>query len=263
MKARIKNKIVLFLQIVFTACFVILNSGCGLDEYYVLEEPNAVNVPVEESVDGTPLVQYAARYFEFNTNENSDYNNSGFDFTGTDVYYKLYSYYSTCSQEYNALKTLLNSSSTKANSASSLINTYKFQKLKILNSSNDVTIPHDETKNSQNVRIRLTSYLEVPTDEDFVASVRVDGSDKGVPVRYYDNRFFDFHRNNDVSYKAPLPRSTSYEDDVSSNTSISVDGWWYITLFAVAVGHDSSFTTYYSPITYLGTIRIDATSYDN
>ena len=33
------------IEIVFAACFVILNTGCGLDEYYVITEPASVHVP--------------------------------------------------------------------------------------------------------------------------------------------------------------------------------------------------------------------------
>jgi len=256
MKARIKNKIVLFLQIVFTACFVILNSGCGLDEYYVLEGPGAIVCPVYSA--SNPLT-YENKYVEFSTNS-GDSSSGAFTIDGTDVYYKLYSYLSTCESEYSALNTLLNNSSTKATSASSLINSYKFQKLKNTANSDDVFVTHDGS--AVRVRIRLTQYLQEQKVDEYKALIYIGGNKSGVPIRYYGNRYFDFKRN-DSSYNAPIPGTTSYEDDVSTNTTDNDKGLWYINLYAVTRGHDSSFTTYYSPICHLGTLCIDATSYDN
>ena len=260
MKARIKNKIVLFLQIVFTACFVILNSGCGLDEYYVLEGPGAIVCPVYSA--SNPLVA-ENKYVEFTTNS-SDSSSGAFTIDGTDVYYKIYSSISTCTSEYSALNTLLNNSSTKSSSASSLINTYKFQKLKNTANSDDVFVSHDGL--AVKVRIRLTQYLQDQSVDEYKALIYIGGIKSGVPIRYYGNRYFDFYRNNGTSFNAPLPRSTDYEEDVSSNTSTdSTDttGYWYINLYAVTRGHDSSFTTYYSPICHLGTLYIDPSSYYN
>lgn len=258
MKARIKNKIVLFLQIVFTACFVILNSGCGLDEYYVLEGPGAIVCPVYS--ESNPLT-YENKYVEFTTNS-SDSSSGAFTIDGTDVYYKLYSNLSSCTSEYSALNTLLNNSSTKSSSASSLINSYKFQKLKNSENSDDVFVSHDGS--AVRVRIRLTQYQKEQTVDYYKALIFINGNIAGVPVRYYGNRYFDFVRN-DASYNAPLPGTTSYEDDVSTVTTDSDKGFWYVNLYAVTKGHDSSFTTYYSPICHLGTICIDAKSesYDN
>ena len=257
MKARDKNKIVLFLQIVFTACFIILNSGCGLDEYYVLEGPGAIVCPVYS--ESNPLT-YENKYVEFTTNS-SDSSSGAFTIDGTDVYYKLYSNLSTCSSEYSALNTLLNNSSTKSTSASSLINSYKFQKLKNTANSDDVFVTHDGS--AVRVRIRLTQYLQNQDVDAYKALIYIGGSKSGVPVRYYGSRYFDFKRNDGTSYVAPIPGTTSYEDDVSTITSVTSEGKWYVNLYAVTRGHDSSFTTYYSPICHLGTLCIDATSYDN
>ncbi len=259
MKARAKHTVKLIFLSMFVACFILLNTGCGLDEYYVLEEPIRDNYPVWLS-DETG-VEYINRFFRFYTNENSDYDGSGFEVSGTNVYYKIYSSLSTCTSDYSTLNTLVNSSSTKASSASSLINSYNFKMLKIDGdrSSSEVTIPHTTSKRSQMVRIRLTTYLEDQTDKDLIASVRIDDAEVGVPIRYLNEQlYFDFKRDS-VNYKAPVPVS----DDKDTSGSANTDGYWYITLYAFCVGHDSTFTEYYSPIVHLGTLRIDANSYDN
>ena len=257
MKAcEIKKNLILIIEIFFSACLIFFNTSCGLDEYYTINGPSSIHCPVYTSSD---IISYENRYFEFSTNS-SDESVGDFNLDGTDVYYKIYSNLSTCASEYSALNTLTNSTSTAASSASSMINSYKFQKLKINGSSEDTFVSHDGQ--SKSVRIRLTTYLQVPTSDDYTASVRVDDVNQGVPVRYYGSRYFDFVRNT-TSYYAPLPRATSYEDDVSSSTSVTASGLWYVTLYAVTVGHDATFTTYYSPIVHLGTLAIDATSYDN
>ena len=270
MKARVKDRLILMIEIVFAACFVILNTGCGLDEYYVITEPASVHVPVYSQ---TNPISYTERYFEFTTNENSSYNGSGFTFQGTAVYYKIYSSISSCESEYKALNTMANTASSKASSASTMINTYKFQQMKNLYSDNDVLIPHNSDTNIQNVKIRLTKYSSSDNDDLYnqplekpylVPFIAVNDRKTGIPARYYGARRFDFFRHNiSKGFSANVPRTTYYEDDVSTTTTISENNKWYITLYAVGQGYDSSFTAYYSPIVHLGTLAIDAASYDN
>lgn len=265
MKARVKNRIVLCFKILFCSCFIILNPSCGLDEYYVLSPPSSIHTPIYSS---TNTISYENRYFEFTTDENRYYDDKGFTFQGTAVYYKLYSNLSTCESEYKALNTMVNTDSTKANAATSMINSYKFQPMQNLYSDDDVLIPHTSSEAFQTVRIRLTQYLDNQNEFDFVAQISIfrngDYSFIGVPARYYGDRQFDFYRNNTATgFYAPIPRTTSYEDDVSTSTSVTKDNIWYITLFAVGQGYDASFTSYYSTIVYLGTLAIDASSSDN
>ena len=258
MKARViqKKNLISFIEFFFSACLFFLNTSCGLDEYYTINGPSSIHCPVYTASDP---VTYENRYFEFSTN-GDDESAGDFNLDGTNVYYKIYSNLSTCESEYSALNTLTNSTSTAASSASSMINSYSFQKLKIEGSSSDIFVSHDGQ--SKSVRIRLTTYLETQDEKDFCALVTIDGTEEGVPVRYYGDRFFDFVRNS-TSYSAPIPRTTSYEDDVSTSTSTDDTGYWYVTLYAVTVGHDATFTSYYSPIVHLGTLAIDPTSYDN
>ncbi len=264
MKARVKNRVILFVKLVFTACFIILNPSCGLDNIMYLYGPS-VNAPPIYSASNT--IPYTNRYFEFTTNSR-DASQGDFAVIGTDVYYKIYANLSTCANEYSALNTMANTESSKYNSASSLINSYKFQKLSIERTdggrNDEAFYEHDGSNDT--VTIRLTTYLQNPTSEEFSAFVRFkkNGEEKtvGVPIRYYGNRYFDFHRNA-TNYYAPSPGTTSFEDDLSTNTSATESGKWYITLYAVTVGRDNAFTPMYSPIVHLGTLAIDANSYDN
>ncbi|WP_027729222.1 hypothetical protein [Treponema sp. C6A8] len=256
MKARIKRTLNITLSCMFVACFVILNPSCGLDEYYVLNGPSSIFCPVYS--ESNPLT-FPNKYVEFTTNP-SDSSEGSFSVDGTDVYYKIYSNYSTCASEYSALNVLANNASTKASSASSLINSYKFQKLKNNSSSDDTFVNHDGS--AVRVKIRLTQYLQEQDKEEYRAFIKFNEGKVGVPVRYYGSRYFDFVRYTNY-YSAPLPRSTYYEDDVSTNTSVTKENCWYVTLYAFTKGHDSSFTTYYSPICHLGTLCIVDNTYEN
>lgn len=250
MKAHRKHSKKIIFEIMLFVCFIFLTTSCGLDEVFYIEAPSSINVPYSSP---TSKVSYDRAYFEFSPSPVPE----NLDFDGTYVYYKIYSNYTTCSNEFSALNTLANSNSSKYSSATSLMNTYKFQKLRILNSTADPIIP----PGSSNVRIRLTTYNE-ETGDYLRRMVFFNNADRGAPARYYDNRYFDFNRNSQ-NFNAPLPRTTSFEDDVSTNETVSESNVWYVTLYAFGAGHDASFSTYYSPICYLGTIAINATSNDN
>lgn len=250
MKAHRKHSKKNIFEILFFVCLFFLTSGCGLDEVFYIEAPASINVP---SSSLTSKVSYDRAYFEFTPSPVPE----NLDFDGTYVYYKIYSNYTTYANEFSALNTLANSNSSKYSSATSLMNSYKFQKLKILNSTADPIIP----PGSSTVRIRLTTYNN-ETSDYLRRMVWFNGADHGAPARYYDNRYFDFNRNAQ-NFHAPAPRTTSYEDDVSTNETVSESNVWFVTLYAFGSGHDASFSTYYSPICYLGTIAIDATSNDN
>ncbi len=266
MKARAKHTVKLIFLSMFVACFIILNSGCGLEFDHINDvHPPVVNFTrVHTETDPIP---YENRILQVETNtENKNKDESSLIFEGIDIYYKLYSNYSSCVSEYSALNTMAKTASTTLNSASSMINTYKFQKLQNSNKSEAVLFPHENGKHYY--EIRLTKYGSLSNNDfhyndgdtepyQYVPYIKEDGKWTGIPMRYFGNRRFDFYRDSST-FNAPLPKTTNYEEDVGATSSDNQ--YWYVTFYAVVVAHDEYFTTYYSTIEHVGTLCIDAKS---
>lgn len=137
-----------------------------------------------------------------------------------------------------------------------------YQELNISNGANP--FPASQGKH---VRIRLTNYLE-SDDKNGIgnkAQIEVDGTNVGEPRRSIGDKFsFDFGRYGKDNYKDTVirydPPSSNDEDFSGSSPS---GGKYYVDMYAVAVGRDTTFTTYYSNVEYLGSVTIDATVENN
>ena len=115
-----------FINHSFVVCFILFNISCGLDTFYVIDPPySGSNKPSEDETSSGTSLGYAERYFSFQTNEK---NVSGFTFSGTDVYYKIYKSSSVMKSELSNI----NSLTATSNASDKLIHTYKYQKLKAL-----------------------------------------------------------------------------------------------------------------------------------
>lgn len=242
-------------------CLLFLTSGCGLDKYYLLPSPVNINHLAVYSSN------YGERYFEFFTNE-SDFDSAGdFKFSGTEVYYKIYSSSQTLESQVAVLNNLASSDSTSATAASRLMTStssggYGYRPLRVQNFlSRSTLIPF--TGDNQRVYIRLSDYQ---SGEDFSARILVDGlplygsSSRTIPVRNIPgSHTFNFGREGG-NRSRDMPEST--DDDVHY-TSMSDGQKWFVALFAVASGMDVTYTPYYSNILYLGAVTIDADTQDN
>jgi len=227
--------------------------SCGLDTYIVMRNPETVvHSPSYDTTD------YAERYFEFRTNEDTgSFYPDDFVFIGTDVYYKIYNNISTLNSERSTLVSLSNSTSS-ANAPVKMTDPessggYGYQPLRCAQRRDSVLIPARPGSN-QSVFIRLTDYL---TMDDFAARIMVDdvplgGGSSSVPIRNLDARTFNFGRSGNESNKIPA----SGDLDVKFSSSATEEGCWYVAMFAVGVGRDVTYTTYYSNILYLGTVTI-------
>lgn len=121
------------------------------------------------------------------------------------------------------------------------------------------------------VRIRLTNYQEknndgtLSTEIGNKAQIEVDGSLTSIPRRSRGNSYsFDFGRYGNSTYEGHginYDHPTSNDDDFSDGT-VS-DNKYYVDMYAVAAGRDTTFRKYYSNVTYLGSVTIDASSPDN
>jgi len=240
-----------FFTLVLTGCFLFLTTSCGLDEFYFVESPYYYRS--QPSYDSP----YTENYFSFYTYESSmsDYLDvsSPFRLIGTDVYYKIYSSYDSMVSERSSLNSAASNNDSSA--ASKLIDSYKYMPLKYEGQSSAVLIP--ATGSNQEIYIRLSNYQ----NDSFKAKIVIGGEDAGVPRRNNGKSgaySFDFGRSGDAD-KVP----DSDDTDVKYSSSSTSDGKWYVSMFAVALGRDSSYSITYSNIFYLGTVCIDQNSEDN
>ena len=253
-----KNNIKFFFLFISFLCLCIFNTSCGLDSIEVMEEPYPSNSnPIFDDVDHTQ--SFTDKTFSFTTNESTSY--SEINLIGTAVYYKIYNNFSSMYSERSSLILASESETSSANSALTLMQLYK--PLKASNSSDDILIPVSAGLQNQLVTIRLTDY-----DDNFSSFIKVNGnylrtpSERCYPVRSFDSSgyaySFNFGGSGDYD-KKPESGNSDYKE----SSSFSKPETYYVCLFAVSVGIDTTFTRQYSNIVYLGTVDINAASERN
>ena len=231
-----------FIKFLLAGCLILFNlsfvlTGCGLDTFYVIDPPSVYHETSYSNLDEPD------NYFEFFTVEN-DYD--GVTFLGTEVYYKIYDSTSKLSSEYSNINSAANNESTANQSASRLIETYKFQPLRSSdNPGANILIPN--TGYGRKIRIRLSNY------HDYLSEFTVDGTKLGVPVR-------SIPKNPNFSFKElssdQLPKGGENADaDYGYSTTEAVEEY-YVSLFAVAVAQDSTYSWLYSNVVALGSVKI-------
>ncbi len=264
-----KKLIFLYISIFFICLF--LCPGCGLETYYVVEGPTQryTNPTVTSSGESS---EYLESYFSFETNDEANYDpGSAFKYMGTAVYYKIYNDYSAMNAHISAVSTL--SSSTNYSSAFPKLQSYGYQELgvdreKLSDKTESYSPLIKAADTNRKIVIRLTNYKE-PSDAEelkkweYRAKILIDADGTGekelYPMRQDNTKSFDFGRkNSNGDYDKPK----SGEDDVNYGTA-SKEDIYYVTLYAVAVGHDNTFTNYYSNVLYLGSVAINAAEEDN
>lgn len=233
----------------FNSCKFFMNK----DTYIVVEAPiMTINSPTYSNIDKSD------NYFEFWTWETPFQDQkqypADFKFLGTEVYYRIYSSSSTMTSEVSSLQSLSNSSTTSASAPEKLIESYKYRPLKSTNYTSSPLIKPSEDLHNQKVYIRLTDFQNA---DEYSAKITVDGKflggseEKTVPMRNLSiSKDFNFGKKDSI----PL----EYDEDFCFNSSYE-DGYWYVAMFALAIGRDASYTSYYSNILYLGSITIDTT----
>lgn len=255
----------IFFPLIIT-CLFLFNTGCGLDTFYVIDAPNAIYHQPEY----TNEIQFDQKYFEFGTNETNSI--EGFDFEGTEVYYKIYNTSSQMTSEVSSLQSLANDAEKSVNAAEKMITAtnsdgsggYGYKQLRVDGRYESPLIPY--TGSNKRILIRLTDYQDVEKYSARICIVNGNNdesylygsSTKTIPVRDVNRKSFNFGRNGD---KDSVPLSTG-EDDVKYVKDSGSD-LWYVAMFAVAVGKDSTYVQYRSNILYLGSVRIDSSSFDN
>ena len=237
-----KSNLINFL---LAGCLILFNlilvfTGCGLDTFYVIEPPSVYHETTYSNLDESE------NYFEFYTVED-DYD--GVTFLGTEIYYKIYDSTSKLSSEYANINSAASNETTANQSASRLIETYKFQPLRSSdNPGANILIPNKGT--GRKITVRLSNY------HDYKAEFTVDGTQLGVPVRSIPkNPSFSFKEL--TSTPDLLPKAGDNADaDYGYSTTTEEIKEYYVSLFAVSVAQDITYAWLYSNVVALGSVTI-------
>ena len=252
--------------------FLLLLEACGLDTFYYLDPP------ITDGHTSYYDTESIRRYFSFVTNEesslgdNDQYFSSSSElvFLGTEVYYKIYNNYSTMVSAENAIDSLNSSSSNYAAAAESLIESRGYKPLKFSSGSFVPLVEAGSSPNNRHVYIRLNDYgTEVdyskgicissqPMDRYSPADALMHNGQPVMPRRYINSNYgFNFGQDDNN----PLPRNG--DADVNYSGSASESGSWYVDMYAVSVGRDTSYSTSYSKVLFLGSVKIQESDYSD
>lgn len=236
-------------------CFSIcLFFSCGLDVITYLYPPT-VYLHRPEIFNGIQDIESQNRYFQFETNESE--NSSIPEFLGTSIYYKIYNNYFTMVSERTYLENLSNDDDSGEKPQEELIKKYC-----LLNNKEPLI---SNSKKNKDILIRLTDY-QVTNYQEAVkqgqernaARIMIGKEFYSLPVRVDGKSTFNFGRDGENDL---IPQDGDI--DVKYDSTPTEEGIWYVCMFAVGVGTEVTLNPVYSNILYLGTVAIDANSYDN
>lgn len=258
------------LKIFFFLCCLFGFTACGLDEFYELDPPVRCNNPLDTDTE------FASRYFEFTTNETGENNknyidpSSSFKFLGTAIYYKIYNNLEKMQTDITQISALINSTNY-SNAVSKIRETLSYQELgtvKIEDTQRKETsinpLISAQGKN-RTVYIRLTNYQDT---KEFSARILIDkeplkaGDFELYPSRSGSNKSFDFGRTEDDK-EVHVEPSQGDVDFVYGTFTEPENKKYYVNMYAIAVGRDTTYTNYYSNALHLGSVSITATEKDN
>ena len=246
---------------IFFFCLAYIFASCGIDEVFYLNAPTiAYNIPTYQTTD------YTAKYVAFRTEEDQD-DGGDFSFDGTGVFYKIYNNYSTMVSRNSAISSV-NTSSNSFAAATKLTETYGYKALGSISASGGTLGSPliSDSGNSRSVYIRLSTYgayspwsASEYTPKILIGTNSDDGSAPTyIPMRNGNSKSFDFGRSASDGFDTSEAAVPTSSDDDTVYGSFSESGTWYVDLYAVAMGHDNSFSQYYSLVLHLGAIPIVA-----
>lgn len=258
------------LKIFFFLCCLFGFTACGLDEFYELDPPVRCNNQPDTDTE------FASRYFEFTTNETGENNknyidpSSSFKFLGTAIYYKIYNNLEKMQTDITQISALINSTNY-SNAVSKIRETLSYQELgtvKIEDTQRKETsinpLISAQGKN-RTVYIRLTNYQDT---KEFSARILIDkeplkaGDFELYPSRSGSNKSFDFGRTEDDKEVHVEPSQGDVDFVYGTFTELE-NKKYYVNMYAIAVGRDTTYTNYYSNALHLGSVSITATEKDN
>lgn len=248
------------------ACFFLIvlaftSSSCGLDTLYELQPPHSDGHILNYTNADRPL-----DYFSLITNEsgeNGNYDDSDFRFLGTEIYYKIYTSASTMESAVTSINNL-NTTSDISAAATNIINSRKYMTLSL--DSGHPTPLIEYTRRNKYVYIRLNKITGTDAYRDSIFTGRTtmkqageEGSTLlGLPRRSFNSKY-GFNFNSKDSINNPLPANGDEDVNWSGEPS---NGTWYVDMWAVSVGRDSTYTPSYSKVLHLGSVTIKESYYD-
>ena len=238
---------------ILTGYFIFFNTSCGLDTFYVIDEPyigEGDHRPVMSDINTDLFNQEQENYFEFHT---FDHDEEGIKFLGTEVYYKIYKDFNVLKNQVNKLESMASNEETSYNSPDTLIKSYNYQPLRASgHPEKDILLP--SVGYNQKVHIRLSDYNNV-----YFAGITVDGQNlygdinRVIPVRNVSN-YYSFNFKDLDSDQVPSEDSTTNPDyDFSGSSTYN---YLYVALFAVARAQEPTYAPVYSNILFLGAVAI-------
>ena len=228
----------IFLSVFAIACLFFF--ACGIPVYYVIEPPQAEHIPTYETDDAS------GRYFSFICPYSSSSENSEFTLYGTDVYYRIYNSLDDMNSDISSIS---NRNSEYSDSGYLKMIELNYQSLWLASGASPVI--------SKSTAAR-TMELRLCTEGQYSASLYDKTNNvlistpfrKGIGSSGSGNMSFDFTS----SY---YPVSTDSDTKIREETQNN--GEWYVNLYAVTVGRDSSLASQYSSLLHLGNIKIRQT----
>lgn len=254
-----KRKYCIFLGLL-SICLIFFNTACGLDVLdAVLDDPFSTeenpNIDTEDNVK---------RVFSFTTKTLPEAN----DFGKSYIYYKIYNNVSTMNSEVGVIDGMINDAIRKYNSALTLLDNYSYQELYCASSYENVSNAEQFVLSNavHSVSIRLTNYFEEAV-ADNSAKIIVDGTERGIPFRF-NYKSFDFGRTNPSYDEKPVKAETDERNSDTRNfsdpTADGVDANYYVVLYGLfSMPTDTFEKTIYSPVHYLGAVKIDSSVQNN
>jgi hypothetical protein len=234
-------------------CFFLC--ACGLAVYYVLEAPDCN----DEKYAG--VTNYEDKYFDFDTADSDNYGTSGYK--GTKVYYKIYNSLTKLTTHVSNIESVNDEYSEDGYDK---MTGYGYQALQFDDSgyANDVTSSSYIKSNlgsDQVVAIRLITegytgseyYTGLYLDADEDAQL-TSGSEDALILRNSGDAFSLSDVTDDIETAVDEGNTGDQDDMWIYETS---DDDWYVAAYAVAYGYDSSYSPFYSEVTYLGYLTFE------
>ena len=236
---KVHCKMKAFLISLITVCLIFFNISCGLDTVYVIDSPSdRVHDTSADNID-----KFDA-YFEFVTNER-EY--EGINYLGTDVYYRIYGSSTVMASEIAAIDNASINDETGSKAVAQL-ESCKYVSLEAIGYYDDDVLIPTEGKNRH-------VYIRLEDSSPYEAAIKIDNNNlygsetRVIPGRNIPERTsFTFYSND--------PKSIPKDGDPDVKYSGANNTDWYISMFAVGIAKDATYTSLHSNVKYLGSVKI-------
>ncbi len=213
-------------------------TGCGLDVIKDVYADPVINVSSQPVIDSLA----DAMIFNFSTKALPDSTNMGSVY----IYYKIYNSESDHNTAQAYLTNIASDENRKLTSASVLFsNDYKYAELYVNKSGTGNVDTNSEVFILSNEAHEVSIRLFAP---GYPAEIKVDGTIIGTSCRK-NGKSFNFFEQTDENKPDVLDDDFKYKSEEGTDS-------YYVALYSVFSAFDDDYTPLYSPIHYLGSIKI-------